>query len=1184
MILAVVNAVYILIGNDIPLRSRGAVCLEEKMDELNYSKAMKELIFFLRSIPPKVNMYFTAERFMIGVIFVIKQALKVDGGEDTINKLKAEFPENFDFDRAKYRLLEYVGKQVLGSFSDQLYMRKQVDRAYRKTLDEGLEEITPELVLHMIIADPNKIIKECFDPTENSDTDGKQSTEHFVDNIERTIMLHMLAVKLRLYLDQNLTRDENREYTMNIRKDKSRKDIARLTEKAQRIRKSLLEKIFGQDKAVNVFVSGYFQSELHALTDDTKVRPATFLFAGPPGVGKTFLAENAAKVLKLPFARFDMSEYCDKEASLEFCGSDKVYKNGSEGNFTSFVGKNPKCVVLFDEIEKAHISIIHLFLQILDAGRIRDNFTDKEISLKDAILIFTTNAGKQFYENAESVDFSSVPRKVILKALQNDVNPSTGNPYFPAAICSRFASGNVVMFNGLDAHNLTAIAKKEIRRRADSFSSETGVHIKIDENVYTALMYAEGSTVDARTIRSRAGSFLDDELFELLRLVEIKDGADITKIDKIEIGIDLSSSDAETRGFFEPTERPEVLVFASHEISRKCEWDGAECIFHFTDDVETAISHIKNDDVKFILIDMSCGTGNIACEYLNIEDADTVARDVLMHCHDTFPDIPVYILETDGYNFNAEEYISFARQGIRGFVKLNEATFANEINKICAAITAQNNLKELGRANKLISYETSQKISEGGTKANISLFDFKLEVARDAEDSGNILSNMSKPDVKFEDVIGADDAKKELEFFVSYLKNPKKYRGTGVRPPKGVLLYGPPGTGKTLLAKAMASESDVTFITAEGNQFLKQYQGEGAEEVHKLFKAARKYAPAIIFIDEIDAIAKNRSNSDTNSNDSTLTALLTEMDGFKNDPSKPVFVLAATNYAVDPSRPNSIDPAMVRRFDRRIYVDLPNKDDRVRYIRMKTSGNTMYDLSDEKINNLALRSVGKSLADIESVLEMALRIVIRDNLGTVTDEILDNAFESFNNGEENTVDMESMKRCAYHEAGHAFLSWVFGDTPSYATIASRGDYGGYVMHGSENKGIMTKKDLLARICISLGGRAAEMVFYGDEDGISTGASGDLRSATSVAEKLICSYGMDNSLGLGFISPEAIHTGPMALEIRKAVCDTLERELKNAVKKISDNREAVSCFAESLMDKTHMTGEEITKVFEKFSIK
>ncbi len=957
--------------------------------------------------------------------------------------------------------------------------------------------------------------------------------------------------------------------------------ISQLTEKVKDIRQSLMNTVLGQDKAISVFTSGYFQSELLSITDKSRVRPAAFLFAGPPGVGKTFLAESAARILDLLFARFDMSEYCDKEASIEFCGSDKVYKNGKAGNFTSFVSENEKCVVLFDEIEKAHSSIIYLFLQILDAGRIRDNFTDEEISLKETILIFTTNAGKPFYENAEQGDFSTVSRKVILKALQNDINPETGSPYFPAAICSRFASGNVVMFNNISAHNLHDIAMSEVMRHAENFEHEIGIKIMIDEQVYSALLFAEGGAADARTIRSRAEAFLNDELFELFRLIGMKSEDAIASLERINIGIDLSSSPTNICELFKNTCEPEVLIFALKKTAMKCKKTGARCVFYNTNDIKEAEEYIKNHDIKAILVEMNRKSKVQAFELLNIEDIDSVSRDFLRQCHELYTDIPIYIIEDSRHLYNQEERISFKRQGIRGFLDIDENdTFAVELEKICDNINQQNNMKMLAKSNQVVTYETAQRILPGGKIAEIQLFDFKLVKALDAEDSKSIISNVSKPNICFNQIIGNDDAKQELKYFVEYLKNPKKYRGTGMRVPKGVLLYGPPGTGKTMLAKAMASESDVTFITAEGNQFLKQYVGEGAEKVHELFRTARKYSPSILFIDEIDAIAMERTGRELSGTEATLTALLTEMDGFKNDVSKPVFVLAATNFNVDHGTSKSLDPALMRRFDRRVYIDLPNKDERIRYIKMLLSDNSSYDISDAKIENLAIRSTGMSLAELESVFELSLRSAIRVGNIKVTDTIIDEAFETFNNGEKKDWDISQLERVARHEAGHAFLCWDSGEIPSYVTVAARGDHGGYMQHAdNEGKAIYTKEELLDKIRISLGGRAAEIVYYGSQGGISTGAGGDLISATRMAERLVCSYGMDDSIGLGVIAPEMIYTGPLAVEIRKSVNNILSEELQKAITKITNNRRSIDKMVKALIEKTHLTGDDVQAIFK-----
>ncbi len=219
----------------------------------------------------------------------------------------------------------------------------------------------------------------------------------------------------------------------------------------------------------------------------------------------------------------------------------------------------------------------------------------------------------------------------------------------------------------------------------------------------------------------------------------------------------------------------------------------------------------------------------------------------------------MYIIETKNHKLNYEEIISLTREGVRGIIDVGDKDkLLSQIEDMCIKLHHQQSMMNLARANKVVVYDTAQSLSDDGKQASIKLFDIRLERAVDAEDSNSILSNMSRPDVKLEDVLGAEDAKAELRYFIEYLRNPKKFVDTGVKVPRGLILYGPPGTGNTMLAKAMASESNATFITAEGNQFVKEYIGQGPKAVHDLFSMTRKYAPTILFVDEIDAIAKER--------------------------------------------------------------------------------------------------------------------------------------------------------------------------------------------------------------------------------------------------------------------------------------------------------------------------------------
>lgn len=960
--------------------------------------------------------------------------------------------------------------------------------------------------------------------------------------------------------------------------------IADIVKRTDSIREILSKSVYGQDHAISAFASGYFQAELTAATQKHRDKPkATFLFAGPPGTGKTFLSEQVAQALKLPFRRFDMSEYSDKEANLEFAGSDKVYKNGSEGNVTGFVAKNPKCILLFDEVEKAHLNIIHLFLQILDAGRLRDNYTDEEVSFTDAIIIFTTNAGRQMYED-ESINLLTASRKSILQALSTDVNPITGAALFPPAICSRFAFGNVIMFNHMSASHLMQIADGEMRKQAKAIITKSNVKIELDERLPYAVIFSEGGKADARTIKGKSISFVYQELYELLRLVNSENNNySVEELKSIKFELLLPENER-VLALFERQEKPDVLVFADEDVGKKCTSLIKSANVHVANDQEEALTILEKNDIAIIVCDLKCGQKGATANALSVEDTDSCGRDFFDYLTSRGKG-PLYVLAHDEKEISREEWFSLSKAGATGVLIMKGGTVSLDkaVIRETTKVFQHKNLFELGRANKVVTFKTLQQISEDGKEAKIVLFDFRLKTAVDAQDSHGVLDAVSKPNVHFSDVIGAKDAKDELTYFIEYLKNPAKFLRQGVKPPKGILLYGPPGTGKTLLAKAMAGESDVTFIRAEGNQFLKRYVGEGPQAVHDLFKTARKYAPSILFIDEIDAIGKNRGDSARDTSD-VLTSFLTEMDGFNVDIERPVFVLAATNFEVEQGTSRSLDPALLRRFDRRIYVELPNKEERIQFINYKIAKIASHNLTAEQIENLAIRSTGSSLADLDSVFEMAIRDAIKAGCNTLTDAILEEAFERFTSGDIKKWAGDELLRTARHEAGHALVCWYAGEKPSYLTIVARASHGGYMQHDShEDKGSYTKKELLDRVRTSLAGRCAEMVYYGDEEGISTGASGDLRHATQTITNMICYYGMDEKIGMSSVDMDAVKRSPYYMQIITRVNEILQEQLQITKSIIEANKHAIDNLVKALLEENSLKQKEIDDILSKSGV-
>lgn len=1148
------------------------------MTNVKNSELLNEIIEFSKNIGKAQTV--TAEKFLVALLCGVSKEKTFSGSEFVATVTEKLKSLNITSEQLKSKLLEYI-EGGNGSFYDGLYMQKMIFEAKDAVEKEGGESLMPSVLFNKIIDNPSDAIKAAIG--ENKENVDAQTVQNIVDEIlpsdetkddeEMLAEIRESASKIKAMLDLG------KELHAQEEKPSVKEEISKLVDKVKTLQSELLDTVYGQDNAVNVFTTGYFQAELLSMTDIDRKKPrATYLFAGPPGVGKTFLAEVAAEKLSLPFMRFDMSEYADKEANLEFCGSDKVYKNAKSGNVTGFVSEHPKCILLFDEVEKAHLCVIHLFLQMLDAGRLRDNYTDEEVSFKDAIIIFTTNAGKQLYESESDGDFSSLSRKVVLKALRNDINPLSGSSYFPAALCSRFASGNVIMFNHIMAHDLRHIAKKEILRSASNFSKNAGVSVDIDEKVYTALLFSEGGNADARMIKSRAESFFNGEIYELLRLVASdKVQTSISDLTKIEFVTEIDES-SEAYNLFFGEEKLTALVFGSDKTVRNCKKVCKDVEIISAKTVDEAKNIISHKDICVILIDLSYGKRG-SVKYLNIEDQESVSADMFDYLTKLGQSLPVYVLETSAYSLTEEEEMSLFKEGARDVVRLDDK-IGNALKQICVNVYQQQNMNLLAKTNKVVSFTTAQTVSKNGKKATIKLIDFDMAAAVDAEDSCGFVTKNNKPDVDFDDIIGAQDAKSELKYFAEYLRSPKKFAAAGVKMPKGALLYGPPGTGKTMLAKALAAQSGVTFIYTEGNKFLKKYVGEGPEKVHDLFRSARKYAPTIVFIDEIDAIAKERHGDErVAAGEETLTALLAEMDGFNVDSTKPVFVLAATNFDVAPGSPRSLDQALVRRFDRRIYVDLPTDEERKQFMLRKCAKNAMFDIGEQDIDNLAVRTVGMSLSDLDSIFEFALRQALRAELNNVKADILDEAFETYVNGEKKNWSEAEVERVARHEAGHAFLCWQSGETPSYLTIVARSDHGGYMQHDStEKKTIYTKDELLSRIRVALGGRAAEIVCYGECGGVSTGASGDLVSATAIAERIVCSYGMVDECGLAVSDPRTLRSGDVAKEVRKAVNKLLSEQMSQAIEKIRANKDMLDVLSNELMQKSHLSANEISELF------
>ncbi len=426
----------------------------------------------------------------------------------------------------------------------------------------------------------------------------------------------------------------------------------------------------------------------------------------------------------------------------------------------------------------------------------------------------------------------------------------------------------------------------------------------------------------------------------------------------------------------------------------------------------------------------------------------------------------------------------------------------------------------------------------------------------------------TKPKITFEDVAGLDEVKEELIEVIDFIKKSEKYKKMGAKIPKGILFYGPPGTGKTLLASAVAGETKSAFFSASGSEFVEKYVGVGAKRIRTLFEKAKKEAPSVIFIDEIDAIGAKRHLDSNNEKDQTLNQLLVELDGFNTDHT--VVVIGATN------RLDLLDEALLRpgRFDRHMYIGNPNVKAREEILRVHTNNKPL--APDVNIADLARKTHGMSGAHLSNIANEAAIIAVRDNETIITSLHFEKAIERVIAGlqvKNPTIMKREKEIVAYHEAGHALIGKLLStDMVQKVSIIPRGQALGYVLHmPQDDRYILTREELCNKIMVMLGGRAAEELVFNH---LSTGAKDDLKKVTDITMQMVCEYGMSD---LGFLCNEPSMLKGLTQEITQEINKIVDQCYSSTYEHLRLHRIYLDTISDALLERETLNFDELNEL-------